>query len=72
MRFSDEAERNQTHLGWSNVGSNNRKNCRGDGMRWKKWVEKQEKCVLELDWHANTKKERYRDMFIKFDRKSKT
>jgi hypothetical protein len=33
MRFSDVlAERNQTHLGWSNVGSNNRKNCRGDGM----------------------------------------
>jgi hypothetical protein len=45
--FDVLAERNQTHLGWSNVGSNNRKNWRGDGMTIEE-VEKQEKCSARI------------------------
>jgi hypothetical protein len=56
MHFSDVlTERNQTHLGWSNVGSNNRKNCRGDVMAMEE-VSRKTRKVWFIKFYIKSKK----------------
>jgi hypothetical protein len=53
------AKRNQTHLGWSKMGSNNYKNCRGDGIAMEEASRKTRKAWCpNSDWHDNVEKER--------------